>query len=148
MHQRQGEYKKSIYYIQLALDYIDYRNSNNVAYLFLFKARAYRNLNQMEDACRAIEEGLIYAEKVSKIDVIIDLTILQVRMDIDGQSFDSAREKLHSLKKYVQSNRIKEKLGEIYLYLIELYYKTKDREKCLVYIIKAQKLHQKNISDI
>ncbi len=144
LYVRQGKYQKSIDYSELAFEYIDNRNPNNVAYMFLIKARAYRKLNLLEDAYRAIEEGLTFAEKVSKIDVIIDLTILKAQMDIEVGNYNSAEEKLHMLKNYAQSNRMKDKLGEIYLYFIELYYKINEHEKCLSYIMEAQQLRKKN----
>ncbi len=143
LFQRQGEYEKSIGYIESAFEYIDHGYPNIVAYLFLYEARAYQYLNQLEDAHRVIEKGLTFAEKISKIDVIIDLTILKAQMDIGAENYNSAEEKLHLLKDYIERKGLKSRRDDLYLYFMELYCKKKEYQKCLAYIMEAQQLRNK-----
>ncbi len=143
LYQKNEEYERSLNYIQLAYEYIDEADPDDVTYLYLKEARAYLKLRKIQEANRLIEKGLILSEKVSKIDVIKDFSVLQAKIYITTEQYVLAEEKLNWLKNYLEGNGMKDKVGEIYLYFVELYCRKKDIEECLKYTIKAQ-LFQNN----
>lgn len=145
LYLKKGEYQESLKYIQSAAKYISEDALNNGAYIYLKKAKACWKLGKIKDANEQIEKGLVMAEKVSKIDVIIELTIVKAKIEIDSGSHRLAEKKLNWLLNYVENKNMKKKMGEIYLYFMELYCKQRDNEKCLEYIIKAQQLKEEEI---
>ncbi|GAB6088152.1 helix-turn-helix domain-containing protein [Alkaliphilus crotonatoxidans] len=137
---RKGEYQHSIDSIESALQYADDGEPNVVAYLYLFEAKAYLELSQVNKAHSIVEEGLVYASKVSETNVVIGLSIIRAQIDIHTNCYDQAEKKLNWLEEYVLKKAMKEKLNEIYLCYIELYCKKKDMKKCLEYTYKAQSI--------
>ncbi len=138
LYQKKEEYEQSLNYIHSAYEYINEKDADDGTYLYVKQARACWKLGKIQEANDLIEKGLALAEKVSKIDVLVDLSILKAQIDIDTENYSLAEKKLNWLKNYVQTNGMKDKMGEIYLYFLELYFKKNDSEKCMEYILKAQ----------
>lgn len=132
--QKKGDYQISLKYIELAYRYINDIELNDATYLYLKQAKVNWKLGNIKEADNLIGKGLELAGKVSKIDVIIDLTLLQIEMEIGTENFRLAEKKLNWLKHYVEQNDMKDKVADVYLYFMELYCKTQNFEKCKEFI--------------
>lgn len=132
--QRKGEYQLSLKYIETAFEYVSEADVDDGTYLYVKRVRACWKLGKIDEANSLINEGLEMAAKVSKIDVIIDLTFLQIQMEIIAENYHLAEKKLKWLKHYIEHNGMKEKISDVHLYFMELYCKAQDYNKCLEYI--------------
>lgn len=140
--QIQGDYKQSLHYINLAYDCINDEKPNYAVYLYMKQAKALQKLGRIKEANSLIEKGLTLAEKVSKTDVFVDLSILKIKLLIDNKEYQAAEAALHWLEKYVQNNAMGERVSEIYLYYMELYCKNNNTFKLLDYINKSKILKE------
>ncbi|GAB6087251.1 hypothetical protein [Alkaliphilus crotonatoxidans] len=139
LYEMKGDYEKSLHYINSAFEYKNIIETNYYPYLLHCKAKIYWKLNKIDEAINLINSGLMLAEKVTKIETLLDLHLLLVEIHINTNKFNIAEKNLIQLEEFVTTNEIKDKLLELYTYCIELYCKTNNVEKCMEYTLKVRK---------
>lgn len=138
LYEMKGNYEKSLYYINSAFEYKDKVETNYFPYLLQCKAKIYWKLRKIDKAINLIDTGLLLAEKVTKIETLLDLHLLLVEIHLYTSKYTTAENNLNKLEEFITANNVKEKLIELYTYYIELYCKTSNIDKCLEYTLKIR----------
>lgn len=138
LYQLTKDYEQSLHYINTSFSYKDEVEANYIPYLYLNKAKIYWKLGKVEDAVNLVEKGLILAEKVSKLETILDLHFLLIEIFLETNHYGKVRTILDQLEVFVTENNLKEMLFYIYTYHIDLCYLTGETEKCMVYTTKLR----------
>lgn len=145
LYQLINDYEQSLHYINISFKFKDEVQANYIPYLYLNKAKIYWKLGNIEDAVNLVENGLILAEKVSKVETILDLHFLLIEIYLESNNYGKVKTILDQLEVFVTENNLKEILFNIYTYHIDLCYLTGEMKKCMVYTAKLRGLRNSGL---
>lgn len=139
-----GDYQKGLQLIEKAYSYPEEKTADTFAHLSLYEAKCHLGLNHHQQAIEAIEKTLGLTPQISTQDLILELYTLLVELLIKKARYQRAEEVLQQLESFLLQREMKNQLSLVYSYLILLYCKINNPEKCLEQTYKLLALQRPN----
>jgi len=136
LYQMKFEYEKSLRYISRSYQYQTRLDLHYIPNLYLNEAKSYFELGQAEKALELLQEGIVLAAKVSRIELFVQLSLYRTLINYRRGAYQVAEEQLKDLEKKLIQQKRDDLLGLVYLSLVQLYCKWNKRDSCLSYTTK------------